>query len=684
MGANKVQITLEAYNKTKEAFAALQNDLKGVQTEGGKIPPVFSAMSKGLAGYIGAAAGIAGVTAFLKSSVREAAEAEQIQNRLKFALENVGYQWEKVEGAIENYAEAVERSTRFSNDEAKKALSDMLMYTRDLEKAQKASTLAMDMSVRTGQDVASTTRLIGMALSGNVEMLGRYLPEFRNLDAVLGENATAAEKAAYAWNKLQEKFGGTAQADMNTYAGKTAALRNSIAKLQETIGNFLIPSLKDSVDWMRHFINEANRILTGGTVDEQMQAAERRWITARKNLAYAEKQQREGGMFPEVWQKQIAAARKEMELAEADMKRLEGEKTKAKDVKSLKDIPVPDAAKQKALNDLLKKQEEDYEKSLRIFFEEQEKLQNEVAKLEAEGKIKEAEERKRYLEERREAYIRHAGEVADIRQKEFNDIAKIEVKGSDERIKALEEDEKKFLEWRQKQWEEAGQKIVEENKKSSEETAQRWESTQSLVGGAFQAGLFDLFKSRTSSLKEKWKEFCDFMLDSFLRALATMSSNYLVFGNILGQQKGQSGGLMGLLGGLFNAGSYSAPAWATSSWATAAASVFHRGGIAGEEGRKFWEFVPRFHTGAGPDEILSVIDKREGVFTPGQMKAMGLMANRGGGQTVNIYPVIGPNVDAASFMALCRKHPGAIGEVILQDLRTAGVIRDEIIKTIGR
>lgn len=57
--------------------------------------------------------------------------------------------------------------------------------------------------------------------------------------------------------------------------------------------------------------------------------------------------------------------------------------------------------------------------------------------------------------------------------------------------------------------------------------------------------------------------------------------------------------------------------------------TFHSGGMTNEpSGSRYLDQsvfanAPRFHTGIGPDELAAVIKKDEGVFTPGQMRAMG-------------------------------------------------------------
>jgi len=73
---------------------------------------------------------------------------------------------------------------------------------------------------------------------------------------------------------------------------------------------------------------------------------------------------------------------------------------------------------------------------------------------------------------------------------------------------------------------------------------------------------------------------------------------------------------------------------AASSTAGVVASVgavmVHKGGVIGSEGissrvapASAWNSAPRYHTGFAPDEYPAILQRGEGVFTPGQMKALG-------------------------------------------------------------
>jgi methyl-accepting chemotaxis protein len=62
--------------------------------------------------------------------------------------------------------------------------------------------------------------------------------------------------------KLQEKFGGAAQKDLETYAGKQALVANAMDNLKEKIGTALIPVLSSFQDMMGNIVKGASTLVT--------------------------------------------------------------------------------------------------------------------------------------------------------------------------------------------------------------------------------------------------------------------------------------------------------------------------------------------------------------------------------------------------------------------------------------
>ena len=93
--------------------------------------------------------------------------------------------------------------------------------------------------------------------------------------------------------------------------------------------------------------------------------------------------------------------------------------------------------------------------------------------------------------------------------------------------------------------------------------------------------------------------------------------------------------LVGSAIGSFNSGTVTGTAYNADVAAnfTGGGLGFHRGGMPTEPtfirvgiNPRVFDFAPRYHGGIGPGETAAILREDEGVFTPGQMKALGLMA----------------------------------------------------------
>lgn len=274
MPENSVKIILEAEDKTSAALNSLKGNAEGL----------FSSLKEHWLEFTAAGASIYGVIKGIQSFVDEAGKAEQIQSRMAFQIQAVGINFMDVKQAIDAYANSIQETTRFSSEAAQQGIGQMMMYTVDLGKAMQGAKLAMDMATQTGMDFQMAMRYVGMAMNGDIEVLSRMNPAFRNLTSSLGENATQAEKAEYGLKKLKELFGGGSEKDLTTYEGKVEHFGNTWKEFAKTVGQQVLPVLDKMVEDLTK-LAKVPLIAFGGSDKEaqQLQNELAHWENQLKN-----------------------------------------------------------------------------------------------------------------------------------------------------------------------------------------------------------------------------------------------------------------------------------------------------------------------------------------------------------------------------------------------------------------
>lgn len=186
---------------------------------------------------IGAAGGI---VAALGSTVKAAAAEEAGIKKLSQAMANVGLSYDNSRESLERWIDAQQQATSFADSEQREALSQLILFTNDLTKAQDLLTVAMDVSAGTGKELSSVTTLIGYAMSGNWGMVTRMIP-------ALKQAQTEEER----WMMLRTMFAGQAEAYGSTMEGTWKTFQNNISDFKEAMGDVLIPVLMPFVEGLK-------------------------------------------------------------------------------------------------------------------------------------------------------------------------------------------------------------------------------------------------------------------------------------------------------------------------------------------------------------------------------------------------------------------------------------------------
>ncbi len=173
---------------------------------------------------------------------------------------------------------------------------------------------------------------------------------------------------------------------------------------------------------------------------------------------------------------------------------------------------------------------------------------------------------------------------------------------------------------------------------------------------SFEDFFFDVFKIQLKSGADYFNAFIDVLLRAMSKFLGEQIVKSFLELLALYLSKTSSGG--------------------GETWPSGA-SVYmeHSGGLISEANQYRWlNNIPRFHSGIGPDERLSILKKNEGVFTPGQMRALG---DRNLSVEVNVENKTSSPANAKVGET---KFDGKkyVVSVILEDIDKGGVLRHAI------
>lgn len=195
-----------------------------------------------------------GIVKFFSDSVKEAEAENEALRRLSGTLKSHGVDWKSAADQVQEWGKAVQTATRFSDTEAFQSLDRMSRATKSLEEAQKASQIAMNLSVTTGKSLAETTELVAQLMQGNERAVMQANREFGNF-------AGGAKNAQEALDNL-DKATRNASASEESFTKATSQLKAAFSDFQEDVGRGIIPGLTVMTGWLREVFDWVQKVAT--------------------------------------------------------------------------------------------------------------------------------------------------------------------------------------------------------------------------------------------------------------------------------------------------------------------------------------------------------------------------------------------------------------------------------------
>lgn len=198
-----------------------------------RIKTSFSSIAKAAA--VAGAAIIASLGYALAKSVEAAGEEQDAINRLNQSLANAGTFSQQASQDILDFATQLQATTTIADDAAIGMVALARNFARSNEEAVKLTQAAVELSAATGIGLEQAVEGLGKSLTGNAGRLAQQVP-------LLKAFSEEQLKAGKALDAVLARFGGSAAAQVNTFNGAFAQLKNTFGDFQEAIGNLIVKS----------------------------------------------------------------------------------------------------------------------------------------------------------------------------------------------------------------------------------------------------------------------------------------------------------------------------------------------------------------------------------------------------------------------------------------------------------
>lgn len=239
--AGEVKVSLIAdSNDLKKGFKDAQNSVSGFSSSAGQFIKNF--------GAVVAATGAA-VVAFGVKSVKAYGEQETAVAALNQALVNQGKFSEATSKDLQNYAASLQKATTYGDELIIGVQAQLASFGLEGEELKKTTKATLDLAAAKKIDLRSAADLLGKAFVGETGTLSRY-------GIVLGDNIPKTEKFAVAMDKVNQMFGGQAEARARTFTGQVEQLGNAFSDLQEEIGALIAGEGNSLVSLLTTFVEK--------------------------------------------------------------------------------------------------------------------------------------------------------------------------------------------------------------------------------------------------------------------------------------------------------------------------------------------------------------------------------------------------------------------------------------------
>lgn len=259
LGADKVRAVEREYEKVTSQLKDTKTQLNEVELNVGtfseKVKAKFSSIKDSIKASFNAeniktslgAIGVA-VTGLLKSATDSATTAEEKTDTISNLLQNQGLTADEASQSIKNFTGRITEMSSFSAGEAKDALQVLTEKGMSAGTALANSALLANVAAGSHKTLAESADLLANAYNGKTKALTALGILTKDEAKQLGDSENATISMADVQDRLNQRFGGAAAANLETYSGKLKENTNEINSAKTAIGTALLPILAEIAD----------------------------------------------------------------------------------------------------------------------------------------------------------------------------------------------------------------------------------------------------------------------------------------------------------------------------------------------------------------------------------------------------------------------------------------------------
>lgn len=244
-----LKLKAEGADQVKAILQDLRKEMTGLGEDAKKTGEKTDKGIKGMAGALKEAMkAVAGIE-FFKKLIQDTGEAQASVANLEQVMRSTGNTMGFTSEELQNMASSLQDVAAVTDDDVMRAQTRMTMFSNlTKDTFSRAIKLSADLSTRTGQDIESSARMLGRALSSpeqGLRSLSKVGVQFtdaqKEMITKMVDAGETAKAQGFILDQLDKKLGGAAETMGRTIPGQITRMKNAFGEL------FEVPQMVDGI-----------------------------------------------------------------------------------------------------------------------------------------------------------------------------------------------------------------------------------------------------------------------------------------------------------------------------------------------------------------------------------------------------------------------------------------------------